>query len=189
MSTTAVRHLRPGDRVVAVNGSTIPARTVDHVDDRGSAWLVPLQGQGTTHRLYDDQHTVAVEPAPVVPARVAVRIVAGLRLVSQGEGRWATADGLSGVQRESGLTFCDEAHPVRLSASLIEAVKANPHNYPSKASWAVRIGAKGYLCPGQEDHTYPIWTAWHRTNWTDEQYDTMTDALAGLADAVRKADR
>lgn len=190
--TTAVRDLRPGDRVVAVNGSPLPVRVVDHVDARGSAWLVPLPGQVTTARLYDDQHTADVEslPAPPTPAppRRAVKAVGGLRLISDGDGTWATADGRTGVQRESGLAQCDAEHPVRLSRFLIEAIKRNPHNYPSEASWAVRIGAKGYLCPGYTDHSYVVWTVWLDGKWLDDggQCASMREALDSLAEEIAR---
>lgn len=118
--------------------------------------------------------------------QASTKSVAGLLLVSDGKGHWATADGRSGVQREYGLTTCDGPHPIRLSPSVRSTILAQTAAYPYEASWAAIRGAKGYRCPGNAEHPYPIWTVWH-DGWFIEDggiFPTMREALDRLAEVA-----
>lgn len=114
------------------------------------------------------------------------RYVEGVALVSSGSGHWASEDGQYGVQLEEGLTSCDAEHPVRLTPGLVQLILERPHVYPPEARSAIQEGKKGYLCPGSEDHTYPIWTAWTPKGSCDDMGNTMQEALGILRNAIAK---
>lgn len=78
------------------------------------------------------------------------------------------------IQRQEADTFCEEPHPVRLGR--------NPEHYsgePSERAAAIRYGKRGYLCPGGEAHTYPVWIVY------DEDNDRASNA--GVSDVYREA--
>lgn len=115
------------------------------------------------------------------------RTIAGLRVISQGSGHWATEDGRFEIRLGyDGVTYCDEAHPMKLTAGLIADIKERPHLYPPEASWAVRIGKHGYLCPGSEEHILPdAWQVWDtvKDDYLDNEphYDSFADAVESLS--------
>lgn len=189
---TAYADLHPGDRIVAVNGKMLPEpRVVDYVlSDR--VRVVPPRPSSVEWWLYADQHEVEIAaaepppaPEPKKPRKPPSRVVEGVTLHSSGDGTWQSEDGHYGVQREDGVTFCDGEHPVRFTPALILSIRERPHLYPPSASWSVRVGKRGYLCPGVEEHTYPVWTSWAH-NWLGDIADTMGAALDILATEIRR---
>lgn len=190
----------PGQRIVAVNGERLPFALVVEEVVGNSVRVTPPHATSVEWRLYADQHKVeveaaapvvepVVEPAPAKPARPAVRVVAGVRLVSQGGGTWQSEDGAYGVQREAAPTFCEDEHPVRITRSLIEWAKANPNDArAADVLWALRCDKRGYVCPGNEEHTYDVWTSWAGGDgkWTDTIADSMEEALSVLREAIER---
>ena len=208
--TAALLDVRPGDRVVAVNGRPLPwVLVVEEVLDGGrSARVTPPHPTPVEWRLYADRDLdvqTATEPAPTAPEpqpapeplaaaskprrphRVPSKTVEGIRLLSGGGGHWASEDGRYGVQQEWGLTFCEDQHPARLNADSRREVLANPRAYSTAKVEAARRGARGYLCPGGQEHAYPVWTAWAPgARGADlSAADSMSEALDVLAAAIR----
>jgi len=96
------------------------------------------------------------------------------------------------IQRDDeAVTMCEEPHPVRFS------MKRRPeHEYgePWERRWAVDRwpDARGYRCPGDQDHFYTVWTVY---NGADEDeanvgtFDEYREAVAACDDANREANR
>ena len=120
------------------------------------------------------------------------RIIDGLKVISQGDGRWLTEDGRYEIRLGyGGLTTCDEAgHPVRITRDLAADIRDNPHAYPAEASWAVRTNQRGYFCPGSETHQAPDdWQVWdnQKGDYVDEpRYESFQDAVGSLARILAK---
>lgn len=181
----------PGDRIAVVNGVRLDraVRVIGAFPNR--LVLDPPYRSAVEWSLYADQHEVEVlvpEAArpfgPKRPPKRPVRVVEGVRLVSHGDGHWATEDGRHGIQREAGVTYCDEQHPMRFTTDLRRDVLARPHLYSAGAYNAARADRSGYLCDGGE-HTYPVWTVWSDGTENDVAA-TMEAALEILASALRR---
>jgi hypothetical protein len=67
------------------------------------------------------------------------------------------------VEKDYAVTECEEPHPMRLP------------RHPEQPQWndwseradAIRAGKKGYLCPGGQEHWYPIWVVVDTTSTKD----------------------
>lgn len=84
------------------------------------------------------------------------------------------------IERDECVTFCEERHPVRLGR--------NPRHYasePSERRIAIDLGRKGYLCPGGEEHLYPIWTV----HDADDDRASNVDSFDVYREAVACRDR
>lgn len=90
--------------------------------------------------------------------------------------RWA-------IQREEAVTYCDDQHPVRLGRK-----PEHFHGEPTARRLAIALGKKGYLCPGGETHTYPLWVVYNAVDDRESNagvFDVYRDAVA-LRDQLRK---
>lgn len=84
----------------------------------------------------------------------------GVTLILDG-GIYRTEDGRYEISKDNNaVTYCNREHPVRISR------------------W------KGYLCPGNEEHSITLWNVWD-TQIDDhafgDVYDTMDQAIKVLA--------
>ena len=99
-----------------------------------------------------------------------------------------TGDGRGHIELDGTFeTECDDAHPMKLSQVDREAFaklsdfdkqRLSRENWPKYV--ALRDRKKGYLCPGGEMHYYSQWTVQVDGEWTDDVYDTFSQAKAAL---------
>lgn len=200
--------VRPGDRIVAIDGSAKEPPLIVHGDPfqrAGAIRLVNPLGTATVWNLYpdtqvrdevvverDEPERTTPEPLPAElpansPHRLAVRsLPGGVRLLSDGDGFWASDDGRWQVHVNDGyLTECENPHPVRLTAALAKAVRENPNLFPEEAQEAVWGVRPGYRCPGGHEHSYSLWVVWDETRGDylggdAGGFTTFTDAYRAL---------
>jgi hypothetical protein len=90
------------------------------------------------------------------------------------------------VKREEGTTFCENPHPVRLGRNPQPSAKTY-----SERNTAIAYGKKGYLCPGGEEHSYPVWIVYDANDEdqssSDEIFDDRMEALAHC-ERLKRAD-
>lgn len=208
---SAVSSLRLHDQVAVVNGERLSEPLVVGTIEARRVRLVPPRESAVEWWLYEDQHdveivrpdvsalreiiegraekTIPTKPQPVAkPKRPASRTVEGIRLVSSGEGHWHSADGRYGVQLESGVTFCVDKHPVKITRQLRQWAEENhTRSVAQPVLSAIAMGRRGYLCPGDEEHGYPVWTIWVNGEVVDETGDTFAAALDIFGAEIRKA--
>lgn len=79
------------------------------------------------------------------------------------------------IQKEEGTTWCDNPHPVRFPRRGAEHWRDEPWERRS----AIDSGRRGYLCPGNREHGYPVWIVY---NADDESEENL-----GVFDVYREA--
>ena len=100
------------------------------------------------------------------------RTFKGMRLRSQGAGSWLTEDGRYRFSyEESGITSCDNPHPIRSG------------------------GGKGEYCPGDETHYFFQWCvhdeverdyAGERESRPLVHFDSLADAVSALGEHLER---
>ena len=116
-----------------------------------------------------------------------------MKLISQGDQHYVTEDGQFEIVLDPHFdTWCDDPHPVRLSAqdkadfrqmSDWEKRRLSDSNFAKY--WALLNGEKGWYCDGDSEHTYSQWTVGYVDGeyiGTDgvEAYDTFGEAKRRL---------
>lgn len=85
------------------------------------------------------------------------------------------------IQRSECVTFCEEQHPVRLGRS-----PQHHQDEPWNRKMAINEGKKGYLCPGGEQHLYPVWTVYDEANESAPNVDTFDTYREAVAERDRQ---
>lgn len=113
-----------------------------------------------------------------------------IELHSRGEKEWATPEDTPEDRTVLVVfdphfdTWCDAPHPMRFSKedkerfakmSKFEKDRLSRENW--EKYWALLHGKKGYLCPGDMEHSYGLWTVEIAGEWTEDSYDTFKQAL------------
>ncbi len=120
-----------------------------------------------------------------------------MQLTKVDTGEYITKDGRFKVERSWHYTYCDGEHPVRIpkearfeirNAIGREAEYEVQNKYGREAFHAVRMGQKGYMCDGNDEHIRHHWIIWdveaddyeggHGVN----DYETKKEAVEYLAE-------
>lgn len=166
--------LRPGDRLVGVDGTRIAGQAVviDGTRVRADWRDEPVALYLDTHEyVIEREHAPhlaaalapAPQPAPKKARKPATRTIDGLRLISEGGGAWRTEDGRYEVRLNyGGVTYCDGPHPVRVTWKMAGWARKNAtHAHAKPILWAIALGKSGYYCQGEEEHQAPdSWIVW-----------------------------
>ena len=199
--------LAPGDTITAIDGRplrrpvTVAGRLARIDDGHGplAVRLVNPRGTATVDNLYPDTHVhqnVTVEhPTPQTPStpraprapRPAVRIIDGLRLISDGKGEWLTEDGQYGIGEGFAVSQCTARHPVKLTAHAVEQARVQDPDYWEIAT-AHSAQRRYYQCPGWIEHATRIgWQPFStRGDLGLDVSHTFEDAARALAKALQQ---
>jgi hypothetical protein len=135
------------------------------------------------------------EPQAETPPRPKARRTrrfGPLLLISQGNGEWKTEDGEHGVTHQrAGYTFCEDAHPVRISTEMAAAARERPtHPWAVPIMEALRQGQRGYYCPGNQEHEGEWgWIPWSANATVDSDAHAVCGSLAEAGNALAAAMR
>lgn len=197
--TLPVREVRKGDVITAVDGYALPeTRTAldGYVTDHTGVPVRNEAGGPAEWWMYEGNHEAVTvereEPNPRPQRKARRSVVPGVWIVAEGDGRWVSEDGRWSIERDDGnVTECQGPHPVRLTRDMIDSARREPTRLGSDAilSLAGR-DARGYLCPGMQEHTYTTWGVWdvERDDYLGSSGNrSFTEALELLAAHLRES--
>lgn len=116
-------------------------------------------------------------------------------LQKTGTGEYASADGRIRIIHDPTFqTYCDGEHPVRMRVDRLplvysdQGVREMMNRGRIRSKWSRSEGRYveylTYQCPGDEMHFYAMWTVEIAGEWTDDVYDTFSQARGAAEAAV-----